>query len=78
MCSKLFHHHSLAAALTLIAVAGLPASWSAEKTWIGPSGGDWFNPGHWDPAGVPEATDTIHLNGSPALSAPITIGGTLN
>ena len=78
MCSKLFHHHSLAAALTLIAVAGLPASWSAERTWIGPSGGDWFNPGHWDPAGVPEATDTIHLNGSPALSAPITIGGTLN
>jgi len=49
------------------------------KTWIGPSGGSWFNATNWTPAGVPASDDTIVVtNGFVNLTAPVTIAGQFN
>jgi hypothetical protein len=46
------------------------------KAWIGPaSGGDWFNPVNWSPAGVPTVGDAVLISDSAVgLSNSVSIG----
>jgi hypothetical protein len=53
----------------------------ADKTWIGPAGGDWSAAGNWYPAGVPGAADRVAIYdsdvtlGVTAKIAALAIGG---
>src|SRR3954452_7800579 len=41
----------------LLAFAQL--SFSSDRTWIGGSSSNWFDPANWDPPGVPVATESV-------------------
>lgn len=42
------------------------------KTWTGAVDSDWFNPGNWNPVGVPTGSDDVTI---PAGKANVTIAG---
>jgi len=51
----------------LLWVAG--TGWAADLTWVGPSNGDWFASGNWNPAQAPNTGDTVFItNGYVLLS----------
>ena len=66
-------------------VLGLSSANAAVKNWINTSGGNYFDPASWSPAGVPTANDSVTItnNGTYTVlastglvsSAVFTIGG---
>ena len=64
-----------------VTFAAAPAT-TNSYTWVGPeTGGDWFNPANWSPAGVPDgqAGQVITFYGGTInLSAAVTISGQFN
>ena len=61
-------------ALLAVLLAASPAFGQPSPTisWVGPSGGNWNNPNHWNPARVPLGTDYSSIN------APTNVTVTLN
>ena len=68
--------------LTVLCLLFITTSLFAQvKTWVGPSGGEWSDPMHWSPEGVPTSTNdviippnsTLEVDAS-ANSASITVG----
>lgn len=54
---------AIALTLSVAAVAGLaqPAA-AGNPVWTGAVSSDWFTPGNWNPAAVPNATDTVTID----------------
>ncbi len=49
----------LAGVLAVLLIPGVCNSYT-DKNWIGGSG-DWFDPAHWNPYGVPNSGDFVHI-----------------
>ncbi|MBN2505097.1 MAG: hypothetical protein JXQ71_00230, partial [Verrucomicrobia bacterium] len=60
----------LFALLILLTADGLATA--ANKTWTGSISSDWFDPGNWNPAGVPAEGDAVSVPfGNPIASSNV-------
>src|SRR6267143_4297369 len=64
--------------LIWVLLIAVTSAQSAAFTWTGSASTDWFNPGNWNPSGVPGSTDTAVISSGTAQVGTATNVGTVN
>ncbi|HWD18526.1 MAG TPA: Calx-beta domain-containing protein [Verrucomicrobiae bacterium] len=63
-----------------VGLGAISARGQVTRTWVGASGGDWYNAANWSPAGLPGATDILNVSNVTVVpgTGSVVIGGQLN